>query len=123
LKKLKELALYIGIAIAIVGTAVTLPFWFPENFLPSRTWFIFFVATVFLCVFVIKMYWDHRKSVKIWKLLALIFLVHIFGYSVLLRRVPEFPDALFLLTVPLEVMLIALIVKLCLDIMPKRVKL
>jgi hypothetical protein len=55
-------------------------------------------------------------------LLALVLAAHIIGYSILLAHVPDFPVALFLLAVPVEVMLIVVIVKFCLDMLPQRLK-
>ena len=81
------------------------------------------VATGFLCFFVAKLYWHKRKSLRMWAVLVAILIAHILGYSVLLERVQHFPDALFLITVPLEIMLTILIVKFCLNVVPQRVKL
>lgn len=122
-RRFRDLALYVAIAVGIVGGLVTLPLWVSEGSLPSREWFTFIVATGFLCLFTGSLYWHRRKSLRLWVVLVTILIAHVLGYSVLLEHVQHFPDALFLITVPLEAMLIILIVKLCLNIMPQRVKL
>ncbi len=119
-KRLLDLILYVAIAVCIFAAVAAFAIFHVDL---SRAWFVFAVATVFLCVFVAKMYWNHRKSAKMWTLISAALIVHIVGYSTLLDHHPDFPDISFLVTVPLEVMLIAAIVKLCLNIMPQRVKL
>lgn len=119
-KRLRDFTLYVAIAGCILAVVAAFAF-FRVNL--SRAWLVFAVATAFLCVFVPKMYWHERKSLRMWALLATILIAHVLGYSTLLARAQHFPDPLFLITVPLEVMFIALIVKLCLNIMPQRVKL
>lgn len=121
--RLRDAALYVVIALCLVGFVGTLALWLPEKDVPSRAWFVFVVATAFLFFFIGKMYWHKRRSPRVWLLLAAVLVVHVVGYSVLLSYLPNFPDALFLVLVPLEVMLIALIVKLCLKVMPQSVKL
>ncbi|MGH9734143.1 MAG: hypothetical protein ACRD8A_06095 [Candidatus Acidiferrales bacterium] len=119
-KKLRDLALYVLIAACVFTPLVLLAI---LHVALNRTWFILAVATVFLCVFVPKMYWNHRKSAKLWILLGALLIAHIVGFSILLERLPQFPDVLLLAAVPLEAMLVAAVVKISLDIMPQRVKL
>jgi hypothetical protein len=49
--------------------------------------------------------------------------VHIAGYIVLLNHVREWPAFSYLLTMPIEIMLIAAIVKVFLNVLPPKVKL
>jgi hypothetical protein len=119
-KKLWDLVLCVLIAACILTPMAVLAIFKVDV---SRAWFILVAATVFLCVFVSKMYWNHRKSAKLWTLLGAFLIAHIAGFSILLERIPQFPDVLFLVTVPLEGMLVATVVKICLNIMPQRVKL
>lgn len=84
---------------------------------------MFIVETAFLCLFVAKMYWHQRRSMKLWALLALLLITHVGGYVALLIHVPNFPSALFLLAVPFEIALVATVVKICLNIMPRKAKL
>lgn len=54
-------------------------------------------------------------------LLALLLVIHVVGYSILLSYVPRFASAWFLLAVPAEIIASASIVKICLNVLPKRV--
>jgi len=116
----RDLILYIGIGTALVAVALFLAVFLPGI---SRAWVTFGGATVFLCWFVSSMYWQRRRSPKLWTLLASLLLAHVAFHAVILERFPQFPAILFLLTVPVEVMLVAAIVKACLDVMPNQVKL
>jgi len=120
---LKQLALYVVLGLAIVGGAVVFGVFTPDQLFPTRAWFTFIFATGFLCLFVSKMYWSHRKSRKLWALLALLLIAHVALYKLVLEHFPQFPSILFLVTVPLEIMLAATIVKVCLNVMPGKVKL
>ena len=88
----------------------------------SHTWFMFIGATAFLIFFISRMYWAHRKSGKLWALLALLLIAHVAFHAFMFDVFPQFPTILFLFTVPLEIMLVATIVKLCLNLMPARLK-
>ena len=122
-RRVPNIVLYVGIAVCIVGAAVAAPLLVPERFLDNRIWFTFIGATGFLWFFVAKMYWHKRKSLRLWELLAVLCIVHIVGFSVLLRHVQQFPDAWFLLIVPVEIIATAAIVKVCLNVLPQRVSL
>jgi hypothetical protein len=69
------------------------------------------------------MYWHQRKSGKLWTLLVLLLAVHSALHMITFEHLPQFPTILFLFTVPTEIMLVAAIVKLCLNVMPGKVKL
>ena len=117
---LVNLIIYLGIGIGLAAGALFLAFFLPSI---SRAWFTFFGATVFLCWFVSSMYWQRRRSPKLWALLALLLVAHIVVHALVLGRFPQFPTILFLLIVPVEVMLAAGIVRMCLGVMPNQVKL
>jgi len=112
----RDLFLYIVIGIALITTVLLLAVFVPNI---SHTWFIFVWATVFLCLFISKMYWHQRQSGKLWILLGVLLATHITLYAIAFGHFPDFSTSLFLLTVPIEIMLIAAIVKLCLNVMPK----
>lgn len=124
-RKTGELRLYIAIAVGIVLGGTLYEFLVPERLWPhlTYTWYMFIVETGFLYVFVMKMYWPHRGSSKLWMLLALLLTTHISGFAVLITRAGEFPAIVFFLAAPAEVMVVATVVKVCLDIMPAKVKL
>src|ERR1700733_10721729 len=115
-----DFLLYIIIGIGLVTAGLLLAFFLPNV---SHAWVIFFWATAFLCLFIPKMYWQHRSSVKLWALLILFLIAHIVLYAITFEHLPQFPTILFLFTVPVEIMLVAAIVKLCLNVMPGKVKL
>ena len=122
-QRVRDLLLYAVTGVGIVGGAVLFGVSIPERFFPSRAWFVFICATAFLCLFVLKMYWQYRRSAKLWALLVLLLIVHIALYTIIFEHLPQFPTILFLFTVPVEIMLVAAIVKLCLNVMPGKVKL
>lgn len=53
---------------------------------------------------------------------SLILVVHVTGYSILLHHLPNFSVAWFLVAVPVELVVVAVIVKLWLNILPQKVK-
>jgi drug/metabolite transporter (DMT)-like permease len=114
--RLLDFAFYLAVAVCLVGIALVCLI-----LSISRSWYTFIIATIFLGVFVVKMYGHHRKSRRLWLLLATLFTVHVAGYAVFLKRLQQFPDIVFLLTVPIEIVLIAAIVKVCLGVTPKHV--
>jgi hypothetical protein len=114
-----DLILYVVIGIGFVGIVLALAFYLPGI---SHTWFMFIWATAFLGVFISRMYWPHRKSGKLWALLALLLIGHIVSYAAIFDLFPRFPAMLLLITVPLEIMVVATIVKVCLSLMPARLK-
>jgi len=114
---LLDLILYIVIALFFIGSAVTL------QFLSVRpVWFMFFSVTLFLGICVAKMYWHRRKSLRLSLLLLALLGIHVAGFVALLRSLERFPNILFLFVVPIEAMLVAAIVKVCLGIMPERIR-
>ena len=117
---IRNLLLYIVIGIGLVTAVLFLAFFLPNI---SHAWFIFVWATAFLCLFVSRMYWHQRKSGKLWALLVLLLIVHIALHAITFEHLPQFPTILFLFTVPAEIMLVATIVKVCLNVMPGMVKL
>ena len=123
MSRFRDIALYVAIAIGLVGAAVLWPIVVPERYAISRTWYMFMIATGFLCLFVMKMYWPYRKLPKVWLLLASLLVAHVGGYSLFLSRLQQFPLVLFLLIVPLEIIATAAIVKLCLNLLPRGVNL
>jgi len=117
---MRDFLLYVAIGFALIAAITILVFVAPNI---SKAWFVFTGATAFLCLFVSKMYWKHRKSGTLWTLLVLLLIAHVGLYTIIFKQFPQFPTFLFLFTVPLEVMLVATIVKLCLNVMPGKVKL
>jgi hypothetical protein len=69
------------------------------------------------------MYWQQRKSGKLWILLVSLLIAHLAFHTIIFEHFPQIPTLLFLFTVPAEIMLVAAIVKLCLNVMPGKVKL
>jgi hypothetical protein len=118
-RAIKDLVLYVAIGIGFVGVVLALAFYLPSI---SHTWFMFIWATAFLSVFISKMYWPHRKSGKLWALLALLLIAHIGSYAAIFDLFPRFPAILLLITVPLEIMVVATIVKVFLNLMPASLK-
>jgi len=121
--KLRDFAIYIAVAVGIVGIILVCAIFIPDRFSISRIWYTFSVSTGFLCFFVTKMYWNHRTSKRIWILLAVLLFIHIAVFKTVLNRIGHFPDFMFLLTVPLEIVIAGATVKVCLDIIPSKVKL
>src|ERR1700738_361582 len=112
---IRDFFLYILVGVGLVTTVLFLALLLPNI---SHAWFIFGCATLFLCIFVSRMYWKQRRSSKLWILLTLLLAGHVALHAIVFERLPRFPTFLFLLTVPMEIMLVATIVKLGLNIMP-----
>ncbi len=95
----------------------------PERLWPSHAWYTFIFSTGFLSIFLARIYWHARKMASIWLFLALLLIIHIFGYSLLLRHTQALPGILYLFTIPIEIMVFAAIIKKCLNVMPGKIKL
>jgi len=81
-----DLFLYTVIGIALITTVLLLAVFAPNI---SHTWFIFVWATVFLCLFVSKIYWHQRKSGKLWILLGVLLAAHITLYAIVFGHFPD----------------------------------
>jgi len=88
----------------------------PEHEWISKQWTWFLYFTVALFGLLVKMYWKVRKLGKFWAVLLLLLVVQVLGYALLLKYIPR--AFLYLLFMPIEAMLIALIIKLVLNVMP-----
>lgn len=121
----RDLILYVIVGLCLAAGAVLWPFVIPEPFWPHLThaWFSFIFSTFALVIVLAKMYWPMRNSVKVWLLLTLLLGVHIIGYTILLRSIPQWPAVSYIVTVPVEVMAINLVTKICLNVLPRNVKL
>jgi hypothetical protein len=60
---------------------------------------------------------------KVWALLALFFAMHVAFYTFFLHYVQRWPGFWYLLTMPIEVMIVAALVYKCLHVLPPKVKL
>ena len=118
------LILYVLLGACLVAAFVVTAFLVPLHYLTelNRGWFFCCFFTLVLVIFVIRMYWSARRSHNLWRLLFLLFVGHAAFYAVIFRELGQLPTLWYLLTMPLEVMLIATIVYLCLKIPPPRVK-
>ena len=116
----RDLIIYIAIGIGIVMVPTLWMFLVPERYWPhlTGTWFAFIFFTVVLGLFLVKLYWPHRKMVKLWVLLASLMVNHALAYIIFLSHVHQWPAVWYLLTMPIECMLFALIVKMCLNVLP-----
>ncbi len=120
---MRNLLLYVVIGIAFLAGILALAFFGQDvSFALLRTWYSFVCFSLLLAAVLVKMYWPVRKSAKVWPLLGILFLIHVGVYVVFLRHVQDWSTLWYLLTTPIEVMIIATIVKICLDVLPPRVK-
>jgi hypothetical protein len=122
-KNSRDLILYVGIGIAVALAAVALPIIAPERYSVSHSQFSFFFFTLIFAIVLVRMYWPVRRLLKVWLLLMFLLGVHIAGYIILLNHVQQWPTFSYLFTMPVELMLIATIVKVCLNVLPPKVKL
>jgi hypothetical protein len=116
----KDLILYIAIGVCIAMGVMFWPYLIPERYWPhlTTTWFAFIFFTAALGIFLVKLYWSKRKILKLWLLLGLLMAIHTTAYVILLSHLHQWPALWYLLTMPIEAMLFALVVKICLNILP-----
>jgi hypothetical protein len=116
----RDLIIYIAIAVGIVTIGTLWAFLLPERYWPdlTTTWFAFIFFTAVFGIFLVKLYWSKRKMARLWLLLALLMAVHTTAYVIFLSYVQQWPAIWYLFTMPIEAMLFALIVKICLNVLP-----
>lgn len=114
---LRDFLLYVVIGVALVVGILFLALVSPNI---SHAWFSFFFFTTLLFVFLARMYWPVRRSVKVWLILALFMALHVGCYVVILHRVHDWPAFWYVLTAPIEVMLAAAIIYKCLKVRPPK---
>ena len=110
----RDLFLYLAVGVPFVAGVVAFLVLHPNL---SRAAFIFTFFTGFLIVFLVQTYWSERRSVKLWLLISMLLAVHIAGYIAFWPYVERLPTFLYVLTMPVEVMVIATIVYKCLKIL------
>lgn len=118
----RDLFAYVAIGLCLAAVAVLSPIVIPEHFWVSHTWYSFIFFTGLLAVVLIKMYWPVKEAARIWLLIALLLAIHTAGYTVLLRHVQEWPAFSYLMTMPIEVIVIAAIIYKCLKVLPPKVR-
>jgi len=116
----RDLIIYIAIGASVPAAMMAWVYLVPQRFWVhvARTWFAFIFFTVFLGIFLVKLYWPHRKMAKLWLLLGLLMAIHTAAYIIFLRHVHQWPALWYVFTMPIEGMLFALIVKICLNVLP-----
>jgi hypothetical protein len=122
---LRDLVLYLGIALALViGGTLYIFLVPPQRWIHlSYSWSVFVFFTVLLGAALAKMYWGERRRTKIWILLVSFLAAHIAVYVVLLQNVQDWSAFWYVLTGPAEVMAFVAIAKAWLDVMPTTTKL
>jgi uncharacterized transporter YbjL len=124
MQRASQILLYGAVGVASVAGIVALAALRPDiSYDQFHIWFSFAFFTGILGLVLAKMYWPVRKSAKVWLVLAFFMVVHTVAYTLVLQRVREWPNLLYLLTGPAEVMLFAAIAKFLLDVLPPKVKL
>jgi hypothetical protein len=117
---MRSLLLYVGIAVGVAAGILALAVYAPNV---THAQFVFVFMTLILGAILIRMYWPFRRSGKVWLPLLILYLIHIGLYVVVLRRVEDLPILSYFLTIPVEVMIANVITKLCLNVLPTKVKL
>lgn len=119
----RDLLIYIAIGVGIVTVGTLWAFLLPERYWPhlSYTWSAFIVFTVVMGVVLAKLYWHKRRMVKLWLLLGLLMAIHTVAYVIFLCYVHSWSALWYVFTMPFEVMLFALVVKVCLNVLPRKV--
>ncbi len=122
---LRDLVLYVGIALAlVVGGTLYIFLVPPQQWIHlSYSWYAFIFFTLLLAVSLAKMYWGVRKTPKIRMLLSLFLAGHIAAYVALLQNVQNWSAFWYILTGPAEVMVFVAIAKAWLDVMPTTTRL
>jgi len=117
---MRDLLLYVIIAVGAVAVIIGLAMYVPNI---SHVWFSFVGFTSLLAVVLAKLYWHVRKSAKVWLLLAFLLTVHCLCYVEILRHLSNWPAFWYVLTMPVEVIAVAAAMKICLNVLPRQVRL
>ena len=118
----RDLILYVVIGTLLAAAVMLWPFVIPKRLWPHLThaWFSLIFFTVLLGVVLARLYWQERRSAKLWFLLALLLVFHAMGYGFLLVRVGPWPALWYPLTMPIEVVVFAAIAKMWLNVLPRK---
>jgi hypothetical protein len=107
---------YVAIAPLVLLAIAAWVVYGPEHEWITRRWAWFLYFTVALFGLLVKMYWRMRKVGKFWALLFSLFVIHFLGYAAVLNYISR--AFVYLIIMPVEVMLIATIIKIVLNVMP-----
>jgi hypothetical protein len=116
---LRDFVLYVTIAVGVVAAILILAVYDPNI---THAWFSFFFMTFILAAVLAKMYWPVRRSAKVWLFLLFFLAIHCGAYAVLLLHVDELPSFWYVLTMPVEVMLVLVGTKICLNVLPPKTR-
>jgi hypothetical protein len=116
---MRYLLLYVVIGLAFVGAIILLTLVHPSF---SQKWSAFVFFTALLVIVLAKMYWSERESAKLRISLILVLSAHITLYVAFLTHVENWPALNYVLTMPIEVMVIMSVIKVCLNVFPRNLK-
>jgi len=117
---MRTFLLYVVIGIAVVAGILALAAYAPNI---THAWFSFVGFTSVLAIVLARMYWSARKSAKVWLFLAVFMVIHSGGYVILLRQGADWSGLWYVLTMPIEVMIVIAAIKICLNVMPRKARL
>ena len=119
----RDLIIYIAIGVSLPTAMVAWVYLIPERFWPhlTYTWYSFILFTVLMGVVLAKLYWHRRNSLKLWLVLALLMAIHTVAYVIVLSHVHQWSAIWYVITMPFECMLFGVIIKLWLNVLPRKV--
>lgn len=109
---------YVVIGLLVVFAIGAYVVYVPEGARPSRKWAEFALYTCFMFIFLAKFYWRIRRRLKLWLIMLAASVVHVSVFVPLLYRIENWASVAYLLLLPVEIMIIAIVVKLALGVMP-----
>ncbi|MFY9585350.1 MAG: hypothetical protein WAR21_12760 [Candidatus Acidiferrales bacterium] len=111
-----DLFWYIVIGLLVILCMALWLIYVPERYWIDEKWAAFALFSFFLFAFLTKMYWRLRMSAKFWALMLAVLTVHVLAYVPLLKYIQR--ASWYLIIMPIEAMLIALAIKLVLNVLP-----
>jgi hypothetical protein len=108
---------YILIGLMVLAGIWLFVIFVPKSKWPLRKWTEFAFYSLFLFAYLCKAYWQHRTRARLWKWLVAVLAVHLCLYIPVLAHIGVMPAILYVVIMPIEAMLIALVFKLALNIM------
>jgi hypothetical protein len=105
----RDLAWYIALGFVVLGGIAGYVIWVAPAKSLSRKWSELGFYSLMLFVFISKFYWHYRHRLSLWISLAACLMIHLTIYIPILARIDQPLAIWYVLTMPLEAVLIMLI--------------
>lgn len=108
-KNRRDMLLYVIIGLLTILAITGIVVWVPSNRVPDKKWTQFIFYSLVLYSFLVKIYWRHRTILKLWAILFGSIGVHLSAYLPILSRIDYSPALWYLVTMPLEGVIVMLV--------------